>query len=290
MEAKMNKKLLNLLYISALLAFSSCGPARNPGSRSDAEAPPVSSRPPATPTESETDILTNIELRSQIHRTRGSLQISYEDERKLLAKDELPTTVHHTPIPYVDMDKTVITAPLPDLDCGLAISSIKDRITDCKNKNPSSSKWHGKTNGISGEGDWQLVVKSQKHILWQDLTTGLIWSDQLESTYSWNESSGNDSQNSACSTSFNQDALGNISAEEIKWRLPTRNDFLMADINGARFVLPNLDAKYWTASANDESHFWIIHQQSGTLSLAEVRDTSNIENSHLVRCIGTALK
>ena len=157
-------------------------------------------------------------------------------------------------------------------------------MIDCKTKNPKTYKWLAKTNGISGEGDWQLVMKSQKIIIWQDLTTGLIWSDQLADSFSWTIASGNDTQNSPCGTENNSNALSNFGAQEISWRLPTRNDFLMADINGARFVLSNNKAKYWTASAINEQQAWAIEQDSGILS------ASDAENTHLVRCVGTALK
>jgi hypothetical protein len=41
---------------------------------------------------------------------------------------------------------------------------------------------------------------------------------------------------------------GNIISTQATWRLPTRSDWLLAEVNGIRKVLPNMDYSFWSAT------------------------------------------
>jgi hypothetical protein len=277
---------MKLLLLSVLVLAFSCGPASNSKGRGNNPNP---DRPQVNPDDNDQGIdKLSTYQRSQAFRTRGSKQLSYSSEREVKADGDIPASLHLIPNILTDFDATVTKATLPPQDCGVftEAATIKQRMVDCKSKNPSTFKWIGKNNGIAGEVDWQLVMKMGSTILWQDLSTGLIWSDQLKNTEEWRLASGADgnAERMACQAATDVMALGNIPKEEIHWRLPTRNDFLLADINGARYVLPNTDATYWSASLSDKDNAWAIEQSTGIL------EKHSLGNKHLVRCVGTALK
>jgi hypothetical protein len=76
------------------------------------------------------------------------------------------------------------------------------------------------------------------------------------------------------------------SSPPIHWRLPTRSDYLMADLNGIRFVLPDMiktsATRGWIAMilANRSSAAWLFTHSNGQLESATRTDL------HAVRCIG----
>lgn len=219
-------------------------------------------------------------------RTRNADQLTYLDITKLVQEGKLPAWTHMIPNPDRDTDSSVIRAIAPDADCGIgAMNTLSARITDCNTKNPATHLWDSKLSGISGEGDWMLVTKQGNFTLWMDVTTGLIWSDLVQ-TANWSTASGARGMEATaiCRADADNVALGKIPDTQIQWRLPTRSDFLMADINGARFVLPNLDQQYWTASHDGNSSAWSIFQETGILE-------KESENQVLsVRCVGIVKK
>ena len=77
-----------------------------------------------------------------------------------------------------------------------------------------------------------------------------------------------------------------VPTTDITWRLPTRADYLQADLNGLRFVLPRTDAAVWTATVSGENreNAWSIIPKTGEL-------TSVVRSTNLaVRCVGRRLK
>lgn len=241
-------------------------------------------------------------LPSQIHREREAPVLSITQEiSKTLARD-LPGNLYRT-VPLIEKDdegSTVVTRTglgRPTVPCGQDsnLTGIDSRITDCFQKNNDKSLWEGARFGTSGEGTWKLVSFSNNQEIWLDNATGLVWSDLITTT-NWCQAAGNDElpQGSTvinCSDLMEQKRICqdlNIEglAGRISWRLPTRNDFLLADLNGARFVLKaeSASAGLWTAtlkaSSPDRSEAWIYHSTDGTLS------AGNLSMSQQVRCVG----
>lgn len=69
----------------------------------------------------------------------------------------------------------------------------------------------------------------------------------------------------------------------LTWRLPTRADYMQAEVNGLRHVLPNLgEESLWSASVNSDSrgYAWFFFGSSGIVSV-------NLRYvSYSVRCVG----
>jgi hypothetical protein len=245
-------------------------------------------------------------LFSTMHRDRGVAPLTHAEEILQTLNNKLPAAYRLIP----DMEKddegrdgsTIISQSRigrPQVNCGsgLAFAGIQERIQDCLSKNPGKSLWDGSSFASSGEGQWQLVSLNQSVEIWQDVRTGLVWSEIL-SAGNWCQAAGNDQQpndlvsvnchllmegKSIC-TDYTADGMGDIS-----WRLPTRNDYLQADINGARFVLKkNSSTALWTATLQSSSagrrHAWAYYPGQGTLAAHE------LSASKQVRCVGAARK
>lgn len=270
----MDCKILILLMVFGLI---SCGPASNSGRGNSQKK---------TYSETSGPIQINFTkfmqvAHSQTYRERGSKQISLSELKSHKLKNTLPKTIHLTPSEN-DNDTSVTKAETPSTFCGDSLESINQSIFDCQKKNPESYLWDGEKNGISGEGDWQLVFYGPQKTLWIDLNTALIWSDILK-PQAWPYANKN-TESTACNASENEASLGNFSKDQIHWRLPTRNEFLLADINGARFVLNNLDNLFWTASTDKNQMAWAINQTDGTLIKKAYQELLHI------RCVGSAIK
>jgi hypothetical protein len=86
--------------------------------------------------------------------------------------------------------------------------------------------------------------------------------------------------------SIEMDLLASIGLPNIKWRLPTRNDYLQADLNGIRFVLKTANSPFWTATMNsastNRSEAWTYNQSQRTIEKVAMTDLRQ------VRCIGAA--
>lgn len=240
-------------------------------------------------------------IRSQLHRSRGTNTLSVEGETLSAAK--LP--VGYDDIPLLAEaddgrgDSPVVRAVRPNEECGLGagLATLSQRLRDCATKNPLHSEWKGLSNGNAGEGSWKLVARdSNSKEIWFDETTGLIWSDVVNTSSDWCKASGN-TEGPIGSGTIDCAALGtlsrcagqallNIPASEISWRLPTRNDFLQADLNGARFVLRSISTTVWTATVNGDNReeAWAITPSTGLLT-SEARSASLA-----VRCVGRRLK
>ncbi|MFP5385942.1 MAG: hypothetical protein ACLGHN_07670 [Bacteriovoracia bacterium] len=251
------------------------------------------------------------EVRSQLHREKGSPVLSYAEEISKTLSNDLSDRLYRI-IPDMDKDdegsfRNVITMNdlgRPNVNCGLgsAFSGIDARITDCFQKNGNRSIWEGEKYGAAGEGLWKLVsLNGTGKEIWFDGRTGMVWSyirtnSESENLVNWCQASGNDeNQTNTATVDCNDLAEGeSLCAREVlsevgtqvKWRLPTRNDYLQADINGFRFVLPHEGEQgLWTATiraaASGRNEAWVYRSTEGTLSAAA------LSSNHYVRCIGT---
>lgn len=223
-------------------------------------------------------------LRSQSYRNKTIKPRTYSQELKAVIANNADTSFRAIPRD-IDTDNSVTYAIAPQAECGIGekLNTLKSKIDDCAKKNDGMAAWYGKLYGISGEGDWRLVAKNAHFVIFQDTTTSLLWSSTVESG-TWAQASGNVDRDKdyTCST-INLDIFDE---EEVSWRLPTRNEFLQADINGARYALPDTENKFWTASANgdDLTQAWAIEQSTGVLS--KVGKSQELA----IRCIGYPLK
>lgn len=240
---------------------------------------------------------------SQMYHNIGVAQLSYLEEADHIKMKTLPKTYRTIPNPQIDNDNTVkhITigadGEYAKHDCGIsdAHSSILARRNDCfsvhengagTDEENGKSNWFGNMLTNSGEGQWKLVLRdNEKNItLWFDTRTKLIWSHAL-SPEQWSIASGVDQDSSASCHLLNELTKTTASPNgQIEWRLPNRNEFLQADLNGARFVLDGVDNLFWTASTTElETHAWVIKQSSGEL-FKEIKSSFKF-----VRCIGVEI-
>ncbi|MEX0799568.1 MAG: hypothetical protein WD025_08985 [Bacteriovoracaceae bacterium] len=300
----MFKQLVSLLILSGFVASCEFLEAtNNSGNRSDDNGR-VTNQPPATACD-PSDVTLESVLLVQMLRNPGTAQYSHNAIKEVIQKNDgvFPDNIIKVPDPAIDYEE-LATPPVPAKDCGYNIDLDEDeeltidaRKDDCVEKNKGDEKairWNGKSNGSSGEGMWELVIKRSGKSLWQDMSTGLLWSPPSTNPVTWSLASGNgasediicDGENDITSERLN--FLG-MTPEEVVWRLPTRNDFLQADINGSRFVIAEKDDNtvFWTANyIKDETQAWAIQLNKGVLKA--LPDTASTLMN--VRCVGVALK
>ena len=224
-------------------------------------------------------------IRAQAFRTKEKDQLSYSQLTKIIVSGD-ESDYRLIPNPDFDNDSNVVAMKdLGNNSCGIddSFTTVNARLKDCESKfGAETATWSGKANGISGEGDFKLVQKNGNDLTWLDETTGLLWSTPLKAVR-WDEASG-----AAVNADSDQFICNNISSfknDEVKWRLPTRSDFLQADINGARFVLPKTNYIFWTAtSVNDGNEAWAINQATGSIS------SRSKDDNILIRCVGHVIK
>jgi hypothetical protein len=173
-------------------------------------------------------------------------------------------------------------APRPANDCGTTQSTIAARINDCAAANPATSTWDGAAQCEPNQfrGAWKLVARdgANKEV-WQDQSTGLLWSSIVAQSVNWCQASGDTSGlgshelyscepgapsklQPASPLSYCVEALGvtaplgedwvagsymaakgrlgkNVTPA-VSWQLPTIDDFKRADANGIWFVMPDM--------------------------------------------------
>jgi len=292
-------KLQSLMLFSLLFAASSCLEVPDNGDREKQDR--------QTPGADGGGVTTDISkaLRSHAFRYKGTAQQTIDGIREYVATNNAyPSNFSAVPDRQVhDSDRESTRYARRNKNCGTndligADPSITKRMANCKTvykDDVNAYLWNGKLNGISGEGNWQLVVKKGDRHVWIDLSTNLVWTE-LVTEANWTNASGSQANeaDSICSQTFlendandtNTDLFMGLTADEINLRLPTRNDFLQADLNGARFVLGNLENKvYWSANYSyDDNMAWAIDFSTGVL--AKVINTANLS----VRCIGVITK
>jgi hypothetical protein len=283
---------LSKLCLLLLVTLVSCGESTQ--TRPRIQAPTIEPQTPADDPEVAKYLF------SQAHHARvlnnNEKIITYADE--MLAIRNNTNLSHYNFIPEVALDheQTNEAVPRPTNLCGNT-GSIGQRMSDCQSKNGILSTAIGKVFGNGGEGNWKLVVKTQAgnagSEVWMDLRTQVLWSDNL-GTSNWCKASGNmENTNSVNCATLSQNeswctddqfrleqkgVLGSL----VAWRLPTREDYLQADINGIRHVLPNNDFTFWTATTNsqDLKQAWTYHLNIGTLTASDRDITRHI------RCLG----
>ena len=232
-------------------------------------------------------------IRTQMNRRRGVKTESIKTIQDLSkAANELAFPEGYNEVPneqnYEQVVQKIDYANYT-LDCGILNTidtTLQQRISSCVNVYfplGIMTKWESTKHGISGEGNWVLVsvtTKPEKKIVWLDQTTGLLWSDFIENA-TWTNAA--DSERRTCKDYITQNTHF-FDKSQVVWRLPTRSDFLQADINGARFVLRNTNANYWSASAVNNDLSWSIAQSTGSST------QSDKTTSLAVRCVGVSLK
>ncbi len=261
-----------------------------------------SNRPTPGPTPTRTDIEAETPgLRSQLPREKGSPVLTYAEEVQRTLQNTLPVSLYR-PIPDQEKDDessatTVGNLGRPLVDCGggTSFATVTARLEDCLQKNTDRAGWAGSRFGTAGEGSWRLVTKNGSREFWLDASTNLIWSPILTAT-NWCRASGNiqgvggtvsvDCQNLAGGTPSCDGEELDAAGTNVRWRLPTRSDFLQADLNGLRAVLPKeADGNgLWTATLRagtpDRSEAWVYQSKEGTLAGAAMTAPRS------VRCVG----
>jgi hypothetical protein len=213
-------------------------------------------------------------------------------------------------------------------DCGTGIT-VAEMIGHCASVFDDDASWLGSIQGSSAEGNWYLV-KRVHHLgtayeVWKDGTTGLLWSDRLETVADWCDASGahdgacdagGGSQISLCAeddtiplvpnpvaadAAIDLAAKGGLhkgpSTPAVGWRLATRSDWLQADVNGIRHAVPNLyDPNpstdynvYWTATRNEENDAAWIYLENGTLDSRVTYEDDFSGQDIRTRCVGEEL-
>lgn len=235
---------------------------------------------------------------SQLHRSRPNPVFSTMTEIDLIVSGNLNAGYRTIPSMFTDDEgknganvRTKTSLGRPTVNCGMnAGLSVTQRIQDCANLNVDRASWIGRANGASGESTWSLVALSENQEVWLDTRTGLLWSD-LQTATNWCKASGNTQSGNTvnCATMATSEpcissvALKNITED---WRLPTRNDYLQADLDGLRFVMKEAPTGFWTATVDsqseDRSVAWVYVQTQGTLEKASMTQDRN------VRCVGAA--
>jgi hypothetical protein len=236
---------------------------------------------------------------SGMFRTRATIQLTTAEEISRISTSGLPSSYRAIPNMITDdegSDKNSVTRTSmgrPTVECGTStsLSGINARMADCLLKNPEKSSWIGLNNGSSSEGDWRLVsLAANGKETWLDERTGLVWSDMIASA-NWCKASGNNDQMTVDCAVVGEN-LNFCEAQttemnlNIRWRLPTRNDFLQADLDGARLVLK--PGSFWTATLDSKSttraKAWIYTQDQGILS------SDSLTTLHEVRCVGAPIR
>lgn len=269
-----------LIFLVSLSVFYACtDAASNPRGKKDQDAGNRTTQTAPVTTES---------YRAQFYRDSGAKIISYSELIKKVKNNKLEgyklipssKTDNITTARYHNYDNLNTCGNLPESE------SIRSRELNCTTINADQAKWDGIANGMSGEGNWSLVYHQSPSAnidrvsIWIDHTTGLLWSDSM-GEYTWDEASGvgvNDAE----------DVCKNFTAlplDEVKWILPSRNEFLQADLNGARFVLADTQNYFWTSLRDAQSKkAWGILQSTGELK--SFADSTKLS----VRCIGIPIK
>ncbi len=240
-------------------------------------------------------------LRSQLPREKGSPILTYAEEIQKTLAGSLPESLYRL-IPDQEKDDesasitvTSLGRPLVDCGTGSAFKTITARIADCAQKNSDRATWDGTRFGVAGDGSWRLVAKNSGDEFWLDSLTNLIWSPVLEAT-NWCRASGNtqgvggnvtvNCQTGTVGQPSCEDVTLDVAGTDVRWRIPTRNDFLQADLNGLRSVLVKepADTGLWTGTvrggSTDRREAWLYQSKEGTLS------SDAMTASKSVRCIG----
>ncbi len=80
------------------------------------------------------------------------------------------------------------------------------------------------------------------------------------------------------------DFKAGLSHPQTTWRLPTKNDWLLAEVNGIRKVLPNMEGYFWSSSSFSRSRgvVWFFNGSDG-----QMNRNSRGFNLYSVRCVAS---
>lgn len=241
---------------------------------------------------------------SGIFREKGTTQVTYKTETS--SGGDLNNIRSNPDIRFDDdgsdgknvSSRSDLTRPT--VECGLiATESLSQKVTDCVNKNGGLATWEGKVHATAGEATWNLVslldTTDGLAEIWYDQRTQMVWSGIVAAEVNWCQAAGSllgtsdDVGVNCASLSKGQDLCGNLNLAElpkIRWRLPTRNDYLQADLDGLRFVLTRGLTNFWTATVSTDvkkrDKAWSYSVFAGNLMAEEMKALRPI------RCIGTA--
>jgi hypothetical protein len=154
--------------------------------------------------------------------------------------------------------------PRVEIPCGLT-GSIEERIEGCAYI------------GSPIKEGFILVTRTEKlKEVYQEISTGFLWSDRLDLITSHYRAQ------KACSADL--DEMGGLS--ELKWKLPSREEFQQAERNGIRLALPNMQTYFWSSTTRDNNNSdfaWLFN--GGTGDVVVFGRTVSVS----VRCIASPL-
>lgn len=208
--------------------------------------------------------------------------------------------------------------------------SVFLRIKDCKEKLKLNAVWDGGSQGNASQSKWEMVLRKKDGFeLWRNNQTGLIWSSRVAVGTNWCVASGS-SGAAQIDGSLREDVLGSdanepcranlesvcagfdldqaggynvvhiaaqmnsvaMPASQIKWRIPTLEDYELGEFHGLRFVMPDMgllqndaSAFDWTGSVVEGNlgRGWVYNLKDGRYSSFPRSNTSPQVG---VRCIG----
>lgn len=281
---------MKIVILSALVLpfLLSCGEDHGKGRRPTVKKDTVT--PPVT---------TESGVPSYLHRDRGQRVLTTHEAISYLLDENNQTSARRS-IPIIATDdegsfSNVRTLPeakngRPTEVCGVGVNkTLGERISDCAQKNGSKAIWEASLYGAAGESDWKLVHRNiNRYEVWIDLRTNMVWADASDGAR-WCKAAGNTEDRCKDDLDSAADRICKTVAgiDNVIWRLPTRNDFLQADLDGMRFVLPNnTERGFWTATINSASSTrtsaWTYRSEQGTLKSEPFSEVM------AVRCIGVA--
>ncbi len=146
--------------------------------------------------------------------------------------------------------------------CG-SKGTVKERIRDCSSQLSSSNN------------SFVLVsrTKDLKEVYKQN-SNSLLWSERLPSAVPYLQAA----------VTCHGDLAEVAGLNELKWRLPTLEEYKIADKEGVRWSLKNMNYWYWSSSGHDElyNYVWIYSGYDGYIDFAN-RNYDYVKFS--VRCV-----
>lgn len=235
-----------------------------------------------TPTDGDSSVTSLSKwLRSAAHHDRGVNTLSVSDE----ITNGLNSSYRKIPDVALD-DESIVANSNSYVECGLS-GTLQERRDDCESKN-SNNIIRADQLGNQSEDVWILVYYNQVSGLqaWFDRITGQVWSSSI-GVNSWCEASGN-TQNIAgidcASAAFAQGSCDFISQElGGEFRLPTRSDFMRAEVDGIRYVFNISSQHLWsaTASSQNKAKAWVFKGSDGSFETVD-----RLVPSQFVSCTG----
>ncbi len=260
-------------------------------------------------------------LASMVHRDRAAVQMTLKQE----VEGAMPAGNRKVPDITKDDDGftggSVTFAPRPTQVCGTTQDTVEARVMHCALQNTVLASWNGSVSANAGQGLWRLVTYNGTHEVWRDERTNLLWSDHLGET-NWCRAAGSSGGGpngqfdpyNYCNNLLYQDQITPESwctedagfntpgaydsmkagmrlaatgtSPSVVWRLPTLWDYHQAEVDGIRFVLPNIPtgifAYVWSASvfSRDREQAWSFDAEDSYFT------SGSRANDRSVRCVG----